>query len=857
MGRLWAICGAILVLAITLQSFSGPGFLSFDSPVASAQSGSCSNPSVTVSPPSVTAPGQVQVIADGFSSGSIVSISVRPPAGWSFASQVQPTAGSDCRAIGTINIEACSTCPSGTAAVTVSGTQSQHGPITLNGSFQLQSSGQQGGPTTQTSAPQSCSVSSASAVPSVVPQGGTTTFVANGYSPGTTVTLHINGPGSSNTTSAQANSLCQVAASINILMTDPPGVYEVLSSGTAWAPFAVGVAQPLNQRATFQVSGVAATPTPFGPTVTPTSSVICPSPSVRIASSALTRGQQTTYTGLGFRAGSSVTVMLEDPALSSSAVAFIADGQVGPATAACSVAGTFTVGPTVALGRYRLSLTGPNHLGLIVTARAEFDVVSDQAGVPTPTVLPFDTAPTATSGTVAGQPTATPFPTSQTQGPPAPVSIQQTINLVGGPTVPVVGQANTYDHVVRITNTSPRAMDADAIAALLDLLAAKLQGQGVNMSFTTDYADGSRIATTTANIGSAQARGSSVTWSGQLQSGESLELRTTLDFTPTTALSLNQPIRGQTVSVADTRGTTLSVAPPPPPQLPPAQRIVQPPPPPVDPITGPRYFSDTGFGIGDENIWTYFVRRGGVRTFGMPISRQFTLLGTQYQLFEKGMLTVDAAGSVSLVNLLEDPFLPYEYFGDLRLPSIDGNLIATAPDPASPNFGDLTQEFVAVNSPEQYDGKNTRFYSTFLGTVLYFDAFFLGPGDANLIPGFDLEVWGLPTSQASYHVVGFDVVPGGAPDGSDLITPILDANVVLLRFQRGVMQHNALTGSTAGAPLGQYLRAVIMGTVTDPELVAAASTSALWAQYNPNAVDFTDRPDDVPDTNLVLAFEPE
>lgn len=71
------------------------------------------------------------------------------------------------------------------------------------------------------------------------------------------------------------------------------------------------------------------------------------------------------------------------------------------------------------------------------------------------------------------------------------------------------------------------------------------------------------------------------------------------------------------------------------------------------------------------------------------------------------------------------------------------------------------------------------------------------------------------------------------------------------------MRYDATTGTSTGVPLGPYLRAIIMGQVDAPVLADAASSSPLWAQYNPDAVNWIDRPDDLPDTNLVLAFEPE
>jgi hypothetical protein len=428
--------------------------------------------------------------------------------------------------------------------------------------------------------------------------------------------------------------------------------------------------------------------------------------------------------------------------------------------------------------------------------------------------------------------------------------------------LPQVGATSTYLHTIRITNTSARAMDLSiASAPGAGLLWAFSQGQSIVISFDTEYSPDSRIVSTSANVGTASVRGQSVVWDGTLGAGQSVEIRTTLDHTPQTALVLNQPIRGQSLLVRDDRGLTLAVAPaaqPRLPQLPPAQRIVQPPPPPVDPITGSRFFEATSFAISDDNLWNYFVRRGGERTFGAPISRQFVLMGRQVQLFEKAMLTVDEAGTVASVNLLEPPFLPYDWFGDLRLPPVDEELLAAGPDPAAPDFADLEQEFVRAAAAETWEEKPTRFYSTFLATVLYSDAFFLGPGDPGLLPGFDLEIWGRPQSQPSYNVIGYELIPDAGPDGDDLLEPVLEETVVLLRFQRGVMRYDHATGATSGIPLGHYLRAILTGAVSEPEFAELASWSPLWEQYNTDGDPATwlSRPEELPDTNLQFAFEP-
>jgi hypothetical protein len=222
------------------------------------------------------------------------------------------------------------------------------------------------------------------------------------------------------------------------------------------------------------------------------------------------------------------------------------------------------------------------------------------------------------------------------------------------------------------------------------------------------------------------------------------------------------------------------------------------------------------------------------------------------------MLTVDDAGTVAAVNLLEPPFLPYEWFGDLRLPPVDEGLIATGPDPAMPNVAGLEQEFVRTTAAEMWDEKPTRFYATFLATVLYSDAFFLGPGDPSLLPGFSLEIWGLPQSPPSYNVLGYALLPGAGPEGEDLLEPVLEETVVLLRFQRGVMRYDHATGVTSGIPLGHYLRALLTGEISEPAFAELAAESPLWGQYNADGDPATwlSRPEELPDTNLQFAFEP-
>ena len=52
-------------------------------------------------------------------------------------------------------------------------------------------------------------------------------------------------------------------------------------------------------------------------------------------------------------------------------------------------------------------------------------------------------------------------------------------------------------------------------------------------------------------------------------------------------------------------------------------------------------FPETGFAVADGPIGNYFTARGGVRTFGPPISNAFPLLGSTVQVFRNHMLKVE------------------------------------------------------------------------------------------------------------------------------------------------------------------------------------------------------------------------
>jgi len=103
------------------------------------------------------------------------------------------------------------------------------------------------------------------------------------------------------------------------------------------------------------------------------------------------------------------------------------------------------------------------------------------------------------------------------------------------------------------------------------------------------------------------------------------------------------------------------------------------------------FFQETGFSVGTGPLGDYFAARGGARTFGPPISNQFTLMGAQVQIFRRFMLKQDPSGTVAAVNLIDAGAIPARGPGGQALPLADPSLIQAAPVPGSPDYGTTAQ----------------------------------------------------------------------------------------------------------------------------------------------------------------------
>lgn len=246
-----------------------------------------------------------------------------------------------------------------------------------------------------------------------------------------------------------------------------------------------------------------------------------------------------------------------------------------------------------------------------------------------------------------------------------------------------------------------------------------------------------------------------------------------------------------------------------------------------------RYFRQTGFRIDNDTIWDYFNRRGGVNTFGYPISRTFLFQGFTVQFFQRRIVQLDASGHARLLNVLDPGLMPYTSFNGALFPSFDSSLVASVPSPTDV-VGALA--WIQAHAPDSFQGLPVNFYQTFVNTVSASVAFPNG-GDTSLLAGFDLEMWGIPTSSPQFD-----------PNNHDF---------VYLRFQRGIMHYDAGCNCTRGILLADYLKSVLTGNNLPADLDLEARGSPFYKQYDPSAPNWVHNSSLLPATDLTNAFTRE
>lgn len=236
----------------------------------------------------------------------------------------------------------------------------------------------------------------------------------------------------------------------------------------------------------------------------------------------------------------------------------------------------------------------------------------------------------------------------------------------------------------------------------------------------------------------------------------------------------------------------------------------------------PRFFPRTGFSVADDRIWSYFERGAGVNTFGYPVSNQFTLEGSQVQIFQRHVLQIWADGSVHPLNLLDPDVLPLTTLGAATFPDYDRAVASRWPDPAAPDYAQAVLDYLNAMVPDQWDGQLVSFRATYLA-----------PAPVDGVAAVD--VWGPPTSLPAYD-----------PD---------DPRFIYQRFERGILRYDSWSGFTSGVPLGEAFASVLRGDPALADLAPEVSNSRYWAHYDPAQARALARPEELPNTDLSAAFD--
>ncbi|MDQ6669684.1 MAG: cellulase family glycosylhydrolase [Chloroflexota bacterium] len=250
--------------------------------------------------------------------------------------------------------------------------------------------------------------------------------------------------------------------------------------------------------------------------------------------------------------------------------------------------------------------------------------------------------------------------------------------------------------------------------------------------------------------------------------------------------------------------------------------------------TDPRFFTQTNFRVDTDPFWNFFQTRGGVRTFGYPVSRTFKLDGFSVQIFQRIVMQLQSDGSVGTLNLLDAGLLPYTRINGSTFPAPDPAVVSQTPSATDPDYATRIIQFVQANAPETFGASPVNFGATFNSTVTAADA---PDASAGLLPLFDLQIWGAPTSN-----------PASDPNNPTFI---------YLRFQRGIMHYDKGCNCTQGLLLADYLKSLLTAKNLPSDLAqqAQADHSRFLNQYAPGQPLSIARPSELPGSDLSNAFE--
>src|SRR4051812_16730961 len=221
-------------------------------------------------------------------------------------------------------------------------------------------------------------------------------------------------------------------------------------------------------------------------------------------------------------------------------------------------------------------------------------------------------------------------------------------------------------------------------------------------------------------------------------------------------------------------------------------------------LADPRMFAQTGYRIDRDSFWDYFSHRGGVTTFGYPVSRDFQFQGCTSQFFQRLIVQQCGTQGVGTLNLLDEGLLPYTRMNGSTFPSSDISVTSGAPKVGDPNYASAMLAYIGRTAQDSFDGQQVNFLKTFLNTI---STELAGTDDANILALLDLEIWGAPISRPAYDPT--------------------NRNFIYQRFQRGIMHYDKGCGCTQGLLLADYLKALLTGENLPADLASQAADSPL------------------------------
>lgn len=251
----------------------------------------------------------------------------------------------------------------------------------------------------------------------------------------------------------------------------------------------------------------------------------------------------------------------------------------------------------------------------------------------------------------------------------------------------------------------------------------------------------------------------------------------------------------------------------------------------------PGCFPETGFCIRNPAFLDYFNTRGGTRSFGPPISTEFTFLGFRVQFFQGHIMQLMPDGRVATMNLLQEGLMPATRVNTSTFPPNDAGIQASTPQVGEAGYADRVVEFMRQNAPNQFNNRPVRFFDTFMSTVDLATAFPGGGGNPSLLPLLNLEIWGVVTSR-----------PAADP---------ANAGFIYQRTQRSIMHYQESCQCTERILLALWFKTVITGDGLPADLAGDMANSPYIRQYSPGSPGWLARPAALPNTDMTNAFTPD